>query len=205
VSFADTCGPTTTLRPLQATDQKYFDVDQQFKASWKGGTAPTVACVYAIIPAKSLVDRYDAYKRTLPRPNEKRLFHGTRMNCDFYTTKQPCTDSTCPVCNILSAGFQMRFACGGLYGTGLYFAFNSSKSHGYNSGSERTAGTGKKHRCMFLSRVALGNCDIRPSIGGAAISAGCPSILGQHSAQHHELIVAKDEAVVPSYLIVYEV
>lgn len=159
--------------------------------------------------------------------NEVRRFHGTASDpaCSFGidVRSPPCVRPTCAVCRICSDSFDVRFAGSGSggqrmalrYGKGLYFSSTSSKSNDYATGSEK-AMHGQAHRLMFLSKVAQGAphiCDEEvmsdEAIEDMVHDQGKDSVVGRTIAQggalnHDELVVYKNEAAVPSYLIVYK-
>jgi len=135
--------------------------------------------------------------------NEQRRWHGTSCLCNITITNTFCSSQTCVVCSIANKGFQMQFAgkIGTNFGRGLYFAKDPKKSHDYNTGTEHTAG----RRCMFLTNVILGKIEDRgsrpdPTITGPAY--GYDSVHGFVNAD--EYIVYRDDAVIPSYLVIYE-
>lgn len=130
-----------------------------------------------------------------PEVNEVFLFHGTsEMAADAITT----------------ADFKVNLAgcnAGTLYGRGLYFAENASKSDEYTK--ESSAGT----RYLLLCRVTLGRPKYLDQVEvdareceNACLRGNCHSILGDRRkcrGTFREFVVFDVEQVYPNYIIGY--
>ena len=191
------------LVPLAPTDKKFTDVEKQFSTQTKGGIANAkVLFMAAIVPCKQMVQKYDQYKVSLgAAANEKRLWHGTKCPCNFANTRTLCTNVNCALCSIIQSGLQLKFAAKGSWGAGLYHGTSPVKSHGYNSGSQAAGPNGENLRVMLLNRVIVGTTasTVPPSGAITAPPAGHHSVTGGGT----EVIVYREDATIPSYVIVY--
>ncbi|CAM9158730.1 unnamed protein product [Ectocarpus sp. 13 AM-2016] len=165
--------------------------------------------------------KYVGYKKA--KRNVRRRFHGTSSSpqCNFVVDLKgrPCSSKECNVCNICTNGFELRGNVGGTakttgyrlrYGEGLYFSSVSGKSNDYAQQSEKVGSECKKVRCMFVANVNAGNAYLteQASLGkDKCPPAGYDSVVGEVRAggglNHDELVVYKNEAAIPSCLIVY--
>jgi len=134
-------------------------------------------------------------------PNERMLFHGS------------------PFINaIIHKGFDERHAyIGGMFGAGIYFAENSSKSNQYVYGIG--GGTGCPlhkdkscyvcHRQLILCRVALGKSFMQYSaMKMAHAPPGHHSVVGRPSVgglAFAEYVVYRGEQAYPEFLITYQI
>ena len=112
------------------------------------------------------------------------LFHGTRGTEPQRIYKH-------------DVGFCMDYARKGLWGSGLYFAVNSSYSDGY------AYDLGNGEYCMFLAQVFVGYAETKKpdgSIQGPA--AGYHSIAGTTCGSQIYILYSNGLAY-PSYLITY--
>lgn len=132
--------------------------------------------------------------------NEKILFHGS------------------PFINaIIQKGFDERHAyIGGMFGAGIYFAENSSKSNQYVygiGGSGCHAHQDKScyicHRSLLMCRVALGksfhqftSLKVSHSPPGHHSVIGRPSVGGLHFPEY---VIYRGEQAYPSYLVSYQI
>jgi hypothetical protein len=97
------------------------------------------------------------------------------------------------------------------YGEGLYFSPVSSKSHDYNSGSEKVyKSNDRKWRAMFLCNVVVGKAFVTRD--GTLPSQDCPprgfdSVVGEagHDLNYPEVVVYEEAQAIPTYLIIYSV
>eukprot|EP01126_Amoeba_proteus_P026263 TRINITY_DN2602_c0_g1_i2.p1 TRINITY_DN2602_c0_g1~~TRINITY_DN2602_c0_g1_i2.p1 ORF type:complete len:252 (+),score=28.32 TRINITY_DN2602_c0_g1_i2:459-1214(+) len=202
--------------PLQNSDPKYISLSKQFITKFSGST-PTVVKIYRVHVAKAVSDAYFAYQKSIIKKypkfangvkkthggpgNELRRFHGTSIACGL-TNDQLCSTTSCAVCSIIKAGFQLRFAGNGCFGKGTYFSSASSKSNGYNSGSQDKFGS--RTRCMFICLVIAGNAHVSPSYQTYAPPLPNNSDSVVYSGSNDELIVYQDGCAIPRYLIVYQ-
>ncbi|KYQ91108.1 U box domain-containing protein [Tieghemostelium lacteum] len=111
---------------------------------------------------------------------ESTLFHGTRTNEPhlIYST---------------DIGFDIKHSRHGSFGIGLYFALNSSYSHGY-----AYAPAGSSLKQMFLCKVILGNSTNTSYTSKAELEEGFDSVKGG------DIYVLKQNLrAYPDYLITY--
>lgn len=131
--------------------------------------------------------------------NELRRWHGTSLKCNF-SGNEPCSDATCAVCSISKTGFKMQFANNGSFGKGMYFSAKSSKSHGYNGGSQDKIKAGT--RGMFLCLVLAGD--------GHPVSKSEQFVTPPNdkdcvffTGTNDELIIYREGYAIPRFYVVY--
>ncbi|KAH9524840.1 Poly [ADP-ribose] polymerase tankyrase-2 [Bulinus truncatus] len=155
---------------------------------------------------KRLLERYSHRRKEVGeenhgQPNERHLFHGS------------------PFINaIVHKGFDERHAyIGGMFGAGIYFAENSSKSNQYVYGIG--GGTGcpvhKDRSCyicqrqLLLCRVTLGKSFLQFSaMKMAHAPPGHHSVIGRPSTgglNYAEYVVYRGEQAYPEYLITFQI
>ena len=199
---------------------KYNNIKKQFLNSWANpeNGEPRVERIYWIVLNQEI---HSSYLKAKESGGGKvlRRFHGTsqNINCMFGTdpSKAPCDGRDCNVCSICKTSFKLsRAASGGgrrmnlRYGEGLYFSPVSSKSHDYNTGSERVYAGGRKWRAMFLCNVVAGRSFVTKE--GFLDPALCPprgydSVVGEVGValNYPEVVVYDEVRAIPSFLIVY--
>ena len=136
--------------------------------------------------------------------NQQRRFHGTGMMCQF--SGQCCSNSKCKGCKIIQAGFRTSLAgstTGTKFGDGVYSSATSSKSFDYPLQLSQN-----EMKVMFVVGVAAGVVQHATS----QTFSGQPAP-GKHSVvadsnhtpgiNYDELIVYKDGAILPKYLILF--
>lgn len=153
-------------------------------------------------------------QRLMSAGNEQRRFHGTKTTCSIGIgdNKYPCSDKSCSVCCIIKKGYKLKHANSKYqrFGKGIYFSATSSKSDDYNSGSLNILNN-VSYKVMFLNKVVVGKgCLLTKNNGKlSSLPTGYDSILGEPSTNgslnYDEIVVFKDEASIPQYLIVYKV
>ncbi|CAH1784886.1 unnamed protein product [Owenia fusiformis] len=203
----------TMLIDLSPDDPEYISVEEQIQSTIRehkdncGG----VFSRYNIIKIqkirnKKLLEKYSHRKKEVAEENhghenEKLLFHGS------------------PFINaIVHKGFDERHAyIGGMFGAGIYFAENSSKSNQYVYGIG--GGTGCPvhkdrscytcHRQLVLCRVALGKSFLQFSaMKMAHAPPGHHSVIGRPSVgglTFAEYVVYRGEQALPEHLITYQI
>ncbi|KAF9790539.1 hypothetical protein BJ322DRAFT_999426 [Thelephora terrestris] len=202
----------------------YKSVETQFQQSWRHNTTcPAVKAVYKIICTKASLDKYQRYlddvefrgnflAKESSRGNERRRWHGTKRKCyigDQGNTRF-CTDSGCSLCRIIQKSFDIKLfkkSTGwGRFGAGIYTSSTSSKSNDYS----KNIGISSDWKALLLNKVVVGN--------GKKLTQDDPSLKkppGRHdsvlaevvpggSLNYDELVVYKNEAVRPSYLVMYK-
>uniref|UniRef100_A0A8C1MQW2 Poly [ADP-ribose] polymerase n=1 Tax=Cyprinus carpio TaxID=7962 RepID=A0A8C1MQW2_CYPCA len=195
-----TCGITAPIR-MQSTIREHRD----------GGNAGGVFNRYNILKIQKVVnkklrERYTHRQKEIGdenhnHHNERMLFHGS------------------PFINaIIHKGFDERHAyIGGMFGAGIYFAENSSKSNQYVYGIGGGTGcpTHKDrscyvcHRQMLFCRVTLGKSFLQFSaMKMAHAPPGHHSVIGRPSVNglaYAEYVIYRGEQAFPEYLITYQI
>ncbi|CAG8458216.1 9554_t:CDS:2 [Gigaspora rosea] len=200
----------------------------------KNKPIPNVYAVYKIFPNHDLVTKYNDYRnyvenrrgfgykgrpfpkgdenRTMTRGNEQRRFHGTRMKCFLgIKTDTLCSNPECSICGIIINGFKLSYEGPRSFpwqkfGEGIYFSGTSSKSD-YFSKDTKTHNS-KKYKAMLLNKVVVGRAfemlEENKDMEGSP--ANYDSVVGEpgEKLNHDELIVYKECACLPRYLIIYE-
>ncbi|CAG8552215.1 4823_t:CDS:2 [Diversispora eburnea] len=173
---------------------------------------PNVECVSFMKSDKKVCQRFDEYMSELllilDDPNIKPLWHGTTVKCK--SLEKPCdpnSTESCAGCNILSKGFDITRSGSSTpfkrYGSGIYFAPNSSKAHSY---ATPRGGAGDLYT-ILLCFVALGRChttiDDMPYLNEPPYP--CHSVHGSvgHRLNYEEYVIYRPDAVVPFASITY--
>jgi hypothetical protein len=202
-------------------NETFKSVSQQFKRSWRHTTTcPKVRAIYKIVSAKQILDKYNAYRDSVeargnftavnrPPGNENRRWHGTRRKCTLgdkgCTTL--CPDPQCSLCCIVRTSFDLaqfgKKTSWGRFGPGIYTSSTSSKANDYSS-----TDSSSPWNAMLLNKVVVGKgykiLHDNPSL--AAPPPGYDSVLAEvgGSLNYDELVVYSNDAVRPSYLVMYE-
>ncbi|XP_037282479.2 tankyrase isoform X1 [Rhipicephalus microplus] len=217
-AISSTLMPSTTgtvLVDLSPDDKEYMAVEEELQATIRehrdNGYAGGIFMRYNIIKIqkvrnRKLLERYCHRRKEVAeenhnQSNERMLFHGS------------------PFINaIVQKGFDERHAyIGGMFGAGIYFAENSSKSNQYVYGT--CGGTGCPlhkdrscyicHRQMLLCRVTLGKSFLQFSaMKMAHAPPGHHSVIGRPSVgglSYPEYVVYRGEQAYPEYLISYQI
>ncbi|KZT01538.1 ADP-ribosylation [Laetiporus sulphureus 93-53] len=198
----------------------YKSVAEQFKSSWRHATpCPTVRYIYKIVESKTSQDKYEQYKAAVesrgnfvaagrPAGNENRRWHGTRRECTLgdNSNAQLCSSATCSLCCIIKTSFDLKFFAKktgwGRFGAGIYTSSTSSKSNDYSQNI-----TASPYKAVLLNKVVVGKGHKltmdKPSL--TAPPAGFDSVLAEKGGilNHDELVVYTNDAVRPSYLVIY--
>uniref|UniRef100_A0ABM5G180 Poly [ADP-ribose] polymerase n=1 Tax=Pogona vitticeps TaxID=103695 RepID=A0ABM5G180_9SAUR len=211
----NTSGSGTILIDLSLDDKEFQSVEEEMQSTVRehrdGGHAGGVFNRYNILKIqkvcnKKLWERYTHRRKEVSEENhnhanERMLFHGS------------------PFVNaIIHKGFDERHAyIGGMFGAGIYFAENSSKSNQYVYGIG--GGTGCPihkdrscyicHRQLLFCRVTLGKSFLQFSAMKMAHSppghhsvTGRPSVNGLALAEY---VIYRGEQAYPEYLITYQI
>ncbi|XP_029212832.2 poly [ADP-ribose] polymerase tankyrase-1-like [Acropora muricata] len=206
----------TIVHDLPTDDKDYVSVAEEMQSTVvrhmkDGGTSGGFFDSYNIVKIqrvinKRLWDKYVYRRREVAEANhnhsnERMLFHGSAF-----------------IHAILQKGFDERHAyIGGMFGAGIYFAENSSKSNQYVYGIGGGSGCAlhKDKSCyicerqLLLCRVALG----KPFYHFAAAKIahappGHHSVIGRPSSEglsFAEYVVYRGEQAYPEYLISYKI
>lgn len=212
-------GSCFTLLP--AGSAEHHHVLQAFISAWdrrNRGEAPPVICIAEIEANTALKQQYATYHRQIAQlrglhnVNESRLFHGTRLHCTLQGTVSsngrcaPCTSPLCAICGISQLGFDQSRAGEHVswqrFGSGIYFAPNSSKCHDYTRGAYGL-------RAMLLCDVVLGVSFVRLSSSESPCPPpGCDSVYGKASTHgrlnYDEYVVYDRCAALPRFVILYQ-
>lgn len=205
----------TILIDLSPDDKEFQSVEEEMQSTVRehrdGGHAGGIFSRYNILKIqkvcnKKLWERYTHRRREVTEENhnhanERMLFHGSLF-----------------VNAIIHKGFDERHAyIGGMFGAGIYFAENSSKSNQYVYGIG--GGTGcpvhKDRSCyicnrqLLFCRVTLGKSFLQFSAMKMAHSppghhsvTGRPSVNGLALAEY---VIYRGEQAYPEYLITYQI
>ncbi|XP_028286164.1 poly [ADP-ribose] polymerase tankyrase-2-like [Parambassis ranga] len=211
----NTANSGTILIDLASDDKEFQSVEEEMQSTIRehrdGGHAGGVFNRYNLVKIqkvcnKKLWERYSHRRKEVSEENhnhsnERMLFHGS------------------PFVNaIIHKGFDERHAyIGGMFGAGIYFAENSSKSNQYVYGIG--GGTGCPlhkdrscyicHRHLLFCRVTLGKSFLQFSAMKMAHSppghhsvTGRPSVNGLALAEY---VIYRGEQAYPEYLITYQI
>jgi len=166
------------------------------------------------------LDKYNAYRDSVearghftavnrPPGNENRRWHGTRRKCTLgdkgCTTF--CSDAQCSLCCIVKTSYDLaqfgKKTSWGRFGAGIYTSSTSSKANDYSSTDSYSP-----WNAVLLNKVVVGKgykiLNDSPSM--TAPPAGYDSVLAEvgGSLNYDELVVYTNDAVRPSYLVMYE-
>uniref|UniRef100_A0A8C1QIN9 Poly [ADP-ribose] polymerase n=1 Tax=Cyprinus carpio TaxID=7962 RepID=A0A8C1QIN9_CYPCA len=205
----------TVLIDLAVDDKEFQSVEEEMQSTIRehrdGGNAGGVFSRYNVIKIQKVVnkklrERYTHRQKEISdenhnHHNERMLFHGS------------------PFINaIIHKGFDERHAyIGGMFGAGIYFAENSSKSNQYVYGIGGGTGcpTHKDrscyvcHRQMLFCRVTLGKSFLQFSaMKMAHAPPGHHSVIGRPSVNglaYAEYVIYRGEQAYPEYLITYQI
>uniref|UniRef100_A0A8C2AE89 Poly [ADP-ribose] polymerase n=1 Tax=Cyprinus carpio TaxID=7962 RepID=A0A8C2AE89_CYPCA len=205
----------TVLIDLAPDDKEFQSVEEELQSTIRehrdGGNAGGVFSRYNILKIQKVVnkklrERYAHRQKEIAdenhnHHNERMLFHGS------------------PFINaIIHKGFDERHAyIGGMFGAGIYFAENSSKSNQYVYGIGGGTGcpTHKDrscyicHRQMLFCRVTLGKSFLQFSaMKMAHAPPGHHSVIGRPSVNglaYAEYVIYRGEQAFPEYLITYQI
>uniref|UniRef100_A0A667WVU7 Poly [ADP-ribose] polymerase n=1 Tax=Myripristis murdjan TaxID=586833 RepID=A0A667WVU7_9TELE len=205
----------TVLIDLAPDDKEFQSVEEEMQSTIRehrdGGNAGGVFSRYNILKIQKVVnkklrERYSHRQKEIAdenhnHHNERMLFHGS------------------PFINaIIHKGFDERHAyIGGMFGAGIYFAENSSKSNQYVYGIGGGTGcpTHKDrscyicHRQMLFCRVTLGKSFLQFSaMKMAHAPPGHHSVIGRPSVNglaYAEYVIYRGEQAYPEYLITYQI
>jgi tankyrase len=203
----------TMLIDLCIDDPEYISVEDQMQSSIRehkdncGGLFTRYNIVkIQKIRNKKLLERYQHQRKEVGeenhgQENERLLFHGSLF-----------------INSIVHKGFDERHAyIGGMFGAGIYFAENSSKSNQYVYGIGGGMGCPVHkdkscyicHRQMLLCRVTLGQSFLQFSaMKMAHAPPGHHSVIGRPSAgglTYAEYVVYRGEQAYPEFLITYQI
>ncbi|KAE9387030.1 ADP-ribosylation [Gymnopus androsaceus JB14] len=200
----------------------FKNVSDQFKTSWRhpGTKCPSVKHVYKIVSPQSSLAAYNTYKDAVEARgqfipagrsagNEKRRWHGTGRECHFGDKGQTqfCGSQTCSLCCIVKTSFELSLfgkkTGWGRFGKGIYTTSTSSKSNDYSRNDCRSS-----LKAVLLNKVVVGKgCKLtQDNVTLTAPPQGYDSVLAEKggSLNYDELVVYTNDAIRPSFLVMYE-
>ncbi|KAK1231540.1 hypothetical protein PQX77_005332 [Marasmius sp. AFHP31] len=217
---AENRGPMILEVPVGHTTFK--SVADQFKSSWRhaGTSCPPVKRVYKIIATQASLSAYDSYKATVEargqfatagrsEGNENRRWHGTKRECQLGDKGQTqfCATTTCSLCCIIRTSYDISLwgkkTGWGRFGKGIYTSSTSSKSNDYSHNACKS-----NMKAILLNKVVVGKgCKMtHDSTSLTSPPPGYDSVLAEKggSLNYDELVVYTNDAIRPSYLVMYE-
>ncbi|KNZ77577.1 hypothetical protein J132_05111, partial [Termitomyces sp. J132] len=200
----------------------FKNVEGQFNRSWRHDDKPRpiVRRIYKVILSQSSEAAYSQYRSSIEARgkflasgmsagNENRRWHGTRRECtvgdDGNTTL--CNSSTCPLCSIIQTSYDVGKCKAGSsferFGAGIYTSSTSSKSHDYAKNGSKSP-----LKAILLNKVVVGN-GYKLRTGNSNLKAppsGFDSVLGEtgKDLNYDELVIYRNDAIRPSFLVLYD-
>lgn len=206
-----------SLVKLDLSGQTYKDITAHFMKEWvklteKCPKPPIPIAVFAV-QNKALTEKFHSYGDQIRLEGRKTsnadlFFHGTKLNCDILATNDYCDDLDCGVCGISKNGFNPALIGKNIprfqrFGKGIYLAPNSSKCHDYTQGNPDYG-----FRAQLLCLVA---CGAKFELLNDNTKLVAPpntfhSVHGKAggSLNYDEVVVYQADAVLPQYIVVYE-
>ncbi|KAF7336996.1 PARP catalytic domain-containing protein [Mycena venus] len=192
------------------------------QASWRhtGKNCPPVRRVYKIVATQATQASYKAYQTAVESAghfvasgrspgNENRRWHGTRRECNLGDKghTQFCASTKCSLCCIIKSSFDISLwgtkTGWGRFGKGIYTSSTSSKSNDYSHND-----CSSSFKAILLNKVIVGKgCKLtHDSVSLTAPPAGYDSVLAEKggSLNYDELVVYTNDAIRPSFLVIYE-
>ncbi|KAJ7624798.1 ADP-ribosylation [Roridomyces roridus] len=187
----------------------FNSISYQFSTSWRhtDRPRPLVRYIYKILSVnRASENAHRAYADRIE--NEQRLWHATVRRCqlgDDGQGLQLCADEQCSLCQIIRTSFKKKFSLdSGMFGKGIYVSSTSSKAAGYSQNSQPS-----NYKAILLNNVVVGRAyeTNEPMQGRTAPPAGYDSVCGLPGTalKFDETCVYDDDAIRPTYLILYDV
>ncbi|CAG8592828.1 16913_t:CDS:2 [Racocetra persica] len=181
------------LYKLHENDRDYKYVSELFLTSWKhlDKLVPTIVSLWKIFCPKDLISRHNLYRKD---------------------DGELCFEMSCSLCCILKEGYKLEHAKFGLFGKGIYFSSISSKCDNFSINFLKKC-DGINYKMMLLNSVALGRIykPIKNDFTFTSPPPGYDSVCGDPNTvknlkdlKFDEIIVYKEEASIPHFLIVYQ-
>ena len=205
---------------MDTESRLYETLSHKFKADWNPakGPCPLILTILRIINPY-LEQRLKKYAEGVPwwyRGHIEQYYHGTKLECKITDYYRLCGGSSCGICGIAANGFsrsRIRTRSWQRFGSGFYFAPNSSKSHDYPI---KRSVFGCIHQDTFQ---ALLLCDVAPgrkyelrenATGLTGPPEGYHSVYGRSKSwwrnsvlNYDEIVLFDPNAISPVYIIVY--
>ncbi|KJA16179.1 hypothetical protein HYPSUDRAFT_47605 [Hypholoma sublateritium FD-334 SS-4] len=218
----DAEGKGPMILEVPAGHVTFKNVSDQFKASWRhaGTVCPPVRRVYKILVPPASLAAYNAYKTGVEAKgqfasngrsegNENRRWHGTRRICNLGDKghTQFCGAANCSLCNIIRTSYDISLfgkkTGWGRFGKGIYTSSTSSKSNDYSHNDCKS-----NLKAILLNKVVVGKgCKMTQDHTSLTTPpAGFDSVLAEKggSLNYDELVVYSNDAIRPSFLVMYE-
>ncbi|KDR68592.1 hypothetical protein GALMADRAFT_146244 [Galerina marginata CBS 339.88] len=220
IDDAESKGPM--ILEVPAGHVTFKSVSDQFKASWRhvGTVCPPVRRVYKILAPPASLASYNAYRAAVEtrgqfvssgrsEGNENRRWHGTRRVCNLGDKGQTqfCTTTNCSLCCIIRTSYDISLwgkkTGWGRFGKGIYTSSTSSKSNDYSHNDCKSS-----LKAILLNKVIVGKgCKLlQDNTSLTAPPSGFDSVLAEKggSLNYDELVVYNNDAIRPSFLVMYE-
>ncbi|KAF8428873.1 ADP-ribosylation [Boletus edulis BED1] len=201
----------------------FKSVADQFKVTWRHATpCPTVTRVYKVIGHPTSISKYEAYRTSVESRgkfaaagrssgNENRRWHGTTRECllgDGGNTAL-CSSTSCSLCGIIRTSYSLNLfgkkTGWGRFGAGIYTSSTSSKSNDYSNNVKPS-----KQKAILLNKVVVGK-GYKMTQDNTRLTApppGYDSVLAEvslgGSLNYDELVCYSENAIRPSYLLIYD-
>ncbi|CAM9490196.1 unnamed protein product [Ectocarpus sp. 4 AP-2014] len=202
-------GASATFTSLGNAHPDCTRLRADFYPGWEAPGGVAIVRMFRITVPESVRQKHLNYVRRFG--NVVQRFHGTscRSSCNFILDPKnaaPCGQQGCNLCNICLQGFKLGKAST-RFGPGVYFSKAATKASSYAMGTEKKE-NGKKLRCIFVADVAKGRAYITKKKGFDASRyppVGHDSVQGEvgKGLAVEELVVYKEEAALPTHLVVY--
>jgi len=227
VVFCDTChNDVLQMAPMivevPSDHDRYKSVESQFQKKWMhNNKCPEVRAIYKIVNTTANLAKYEQYldrveakgnfvSQGKSRGNENRRWHGTTRKCNIGDDGETdlCSNSSCSLCCIIKVSFDLSFFAQktnfGRFGVGIYTSATSSKSDAY-SRNDCTS----DWKAMLLNKVVVGKGH-KMTVDKTTLTkppAGYDSVLAEVGSRlnYDELVVYDNDAIRPSYLVMYDV
>ncbi|KAG1759309.1 ADP-ribosylation [Suillus occidentalis] len=201
----------------------FKSVADQFKTSWRHQTpCPTVRRVHKVIASPASIAKYEAYRAAVEgrgnfvaagrsAGNENRRWHGTTRECNLGDNGNCtlCSSQTCSLCCILRTSYNLNLfgkkTGWGRFGHGIYTSSTSSKSNDYS-----TNVIPSRLKAILLNKVVVGK-GYKMTQDNTSLTApptGYDSVLAEvvngGSLNYDELVCYTNDAIRPSYMVMYD-
>lgn len=201
----------------------FKSVADQFKTSWRHQTpCPTVRKVHKVIGSPASIAKYEAYRAAVEgrgnfvaagrsAGNENRRWHGTTRECNLGDNGNVtlCSSQTCSLCCILRTSYNLNLfgkkTGWGRFGHGIYTSSTSSKSNDYSTNVNPS-----KLKAILLNKVVVGK-GYKMTQDNTSLTApptGYDSVLAEvvngGSLNYDELVCYTNDAIRPSYMVMYD-
>ncbi|KAJ7614089.1 hypothetical protein FB45DRAFT_802621 [Roridomyces roridus] len=200
----------------------FKSVQKQLTTSWRHPhkPCPPVRKVYKIILTRTSFNAYKSYQSRVEMAgqfvslrrapgNENRRWHGTKRACNLGDQGQTqlCSWPTCSLCSIIRCSFDIGLFGAktgwGRFGQGIYTSSVASKSDDYSQNQRFSP-----LKALLLNKVIVGRgCKLTQDIVSlTAPPAGFDSVLGEKGGNlnYDELVVYTNDAIRPSFLVMYD-